>query len=105
MTEDGGTPPASSISGSGATVASGLTGTSGRGGRGRHRGRRSGRGAGRSSAGRIAPTATVFEGREDSLKGNVYDIVNTNSSANAFITTTEEIAEFAGRTLKMGNYV
>jgi hypothetical protein len=47
----------------------------------------------------------VFEGREDSLKGNVYDIVNTNSSANAFITTTEEIAEFAGRTLKMGNYV
>jgi hypothetical protein len=48
---------------------------------------------------------TAFEGREEALKGYVYDIVNTSTSANAFITTTEEIAEFAGRTLKMGNYV
>jgi hypothetical protein len=47
----------------------------------------------------------VFEGREDALKGHVYDIVSTNTSANTFITTTEEIAEFSGRTLKMGNYV
>jgi hypothetical protein len=32
-------------------------------------------------------------------------MVNTSVSASTFTTTTEEIAEFAGRTLKMGNYV
>jgi hypothetical protein len=107
-------PPASSVSDG--TTVSGLTGTSGASGgrgRGRYRGgqgrrnRISGRG-GRGS-GRAAPSATaatsLFEGREDALKGHVYDIVNTRTSANAFITTTEEVAEFAGRTLKMGNYV
>jgi hypothetical protein len=48
-------------------------------------------------------TGSGFKRREDALKGHVYNIVNTNTSARAFITTTEEIAEFAGRTLKMGN--
>ena len=104
---------------SGASAISGLTGagsetgtsSSGRGGRGRYRGtdrrRRGGGGAGRGigRSHRTTASGAALEGREDALKGHIYDIVNTSTSANAFITTTEEIAEFAGRTLKMGNSV
>jgi len=47
----------------------------------------------------------TFKGREEALKEHVYAIVNTNTSASAFITTTEEISEIFGRNLKMGNHV
>jgi hypothetical protein len=80
----------------GTSVATDMSGRGrgGRGGRWRHRrgGRGlSGRGHHRSSTNR--PTST-FQGREEALKGNVYDIISTSTSASSFITTTEEIAEF-----------
>ena len=52
-----------------------------------------------------ATSTTMFKGREDAIKVHVYNIVNPSTSASAFITTTDEIAEYAGRTLKMGNHV
>ena len=48
---------------------------------------------------------TTFKGREDAIKVHVYNIVNPSTSASAFITTMDEIAYYAGRTLKMGNHV
>ena len=94
-----------------------LTGTTavgwgGRGGRGCHS-RLPGRGGGGKRA--AAPGATPresfatlvsnFEVREDTLKGHVYNIVSTSTSASAFIMTTEEIKEYAGRTFNMRNHV
>jgi hypothetical protein len=85
-------------------------------GRGRGRGfRRGGRG-GRSSGSRSTNTQQSrtsgstfsrlrFTGREDALKNHVYDMADPSGSANGFRTTTKEIAEFAGRTYKMGNHV
>ena len=108
--------PSSGASTNGATGISGLTGdvttrNRRRGYQGRnHDGRRSGnsgRGSGSytGSNNSRTPTASTFKGREDAIKGHVYDTVNPSASAAAFITTTEEIAEYAGRTLKMGNHV
>ena len=47
----------------------------------------------------------MFKGQNGAIKGHIYNIVNPSTSASTFITATEEIAEYAGRTLKMGNYV
>ena len=113
-------PPASSgASTAGASGISGLTGdvTATNGGQGRggcggycrrnHVGRRSGtgRGPGSLTNNNSIRDTTTFKGREDAIKGNVYNIVNPSTSASMFITTTEEIAEYAGRTFKMGNHV
>jgi hypothetical protein len=81
----------------------GSRGGRGRGGRNNNRGR-GGRG------GHRAPSNTTssarFEGREPGLKGHVYDISDSIASASTFNTTTEEIAEFIGRSnMKMSNNV
>ena len=95
------------------TTASGTTpsttgGGSADAGRGRNRSRfgRGGRG-GRGSGSRRPTTTTIkkFEGRNDDLKGHVYDFTNPKETANSYTTTTEEIAEYIGRTYKMGNYI
>ena len=91
------------------TATNGVRGRGGRRGyhRRNHDGRRSGTGRGPVSlkSSNIIRSMTTFKGREDAIKGHVYDIVNPSMSASAFITTTEEISEYAGRTLKMGNHV
>ena len=110
-------PPASSgASAAGGSGISVLTedftaknGGQGRGGRGgycgrNHDGRRSGtgRGPGSLTNNNISRATTTFKVREDAIKGHVYDIINPITSASAFTTTTEEIAEYTGRTLNMG---
>jgi hypothetical protein len=73
------------------------------GGRGnsRRRAGRSGRG-GNPRRSTTQPTSK-FEGREEALKGHVYDF--TKETANSYKTTTEEIAGYVGRTYQLGNYV
>ena len=51
------------------------------------------------------PTGKRFEGRVEELKGHVYDLTNPKETASTYATTTEEIAEYCGRTYKMGNFV
>ena len=115
------TPPSSSSGAStaGAYCISGSTGdvtvTNGGRGRGRrggycgrnHGGKRSDTGRGPSSltSSNSIRATTTFKGREDAIKGHIYDIINPSTSTSEFITTTEEIAEYAGRTLKMSDHV
>ena len=108
-----GTPAADDASA--ATGMSSLTGATGSGGSrsgGRSGGRsgrsgRSGRGSRHNNDRRGVPRTEVrFVGRIDELKGHIYDITDPSSSAAKFISTTEEIAEYIGRsTMKMSNHV
>ena len=75
-------------------------GRSGRGGSGRNNRDRGGRGYNRGRT-----HTNKFEGREPALKGHIYNLSRTGASANAYTRTTEEIAEYIGRTYKEGNYV
>ena len=44
-------------------------------------------------------TAVKYSGKIDDLKGHIYD-VGYRKQADAFVKTTEELAEYAGRTCK-----
>jgi len=46
-------------------------------------------------------TSNKFKGREEALKGHIYDCSNIKQ-ADVFIKTTKEIAEYVGRTYKYG---
>eukprot|EP00957_Ditylum_brightwellii_P211200 15365881-Ditylum_brightwellii.AAC.1 len=75
----------------------------GRGGRGGVRIKQEGGGRGRGNdrrlPRRLAPRTPAFTGKTDELKGHVYDVGNS-LQASAFIRTTQELAEYAGRTCK-----
>ena len=43
-----------------------------------------------------------FEGRCDDLKGYVYDYTDARNAADTYVQTTKEVAEYVGRTYKMG---
>jgi Zinc knuckle len=99
-------------SGGTTTDASSLTTnrSSGRGrGRNNRRGGRGGRSSGRHHSNDRrqvrAPPKKPFTGKEEALKSHVYDITDPGVSASTFRSTTREVAEFAGRTYKMGNHV
>eukprot|EP00957_Ditylum_brightwellii_P167218 12729753-Ditylum_brightwellii.AAC.1 len=75
----------------------------GRGGRGgarvKQEGGGRGRGGDRRPQRRLAARIPAFTGKTDELKGHIYDVGNT-LQASAFIRTTQELAEYAGRTCK-----
>ena len=67
-----------------------------------HRDRRPDRGRPQYRARR--PAGKKFEGRCEALKGHVYDMTLPKETANAYTTTTTEIAEYIGANYKLGNY-